>query len=184
MCEWRSRAPPCQAPTVHIESASSSSSSSAGVCALRHAAHVVAHYRRARGAQLARVLHFKVCGAHDARALRSERGRAHRLAGLPRHIPALVGYRFSRRCRLLSMMEGSCRTVTQLRRSRRGQPLGARRVFQNSPPYYGSSMGDLRRPFGTDAPRMPEVYRSACCDDPRQAPAGNRWRPHPLDKMG
>ena len=57
-------------------------------------------------------------------------------------IPALVGYRFSRRCRLLSMMEGSCRTVTQLRRSRRGQPLGARRVFQNSPPYYGSSMGE------------------------------------------
>ena len=67
----------------------------------------------------------------------------------------------------------------QLRRSRRGQPLGARRVFQNSPPYYGSSMGDLRRPdlrrpFGTDAPRMPEVPPT---DDPRQAPAGSRWRP-------
>ena len=87
-------------------------------------------------------------------------------------IPALVGYRFSSLSP--AFYDGGFMSNGQLRRSRRGQPLGARRVFQNSPPYYGSSMGDRRRPFGTDAPRMPEVPPA---DDPRQAPAGNRWRP-------
>ena len=184
MCEWRSRAPPCQAPTVHIESASSSSSSSAGVCALRHAAHVVAHYRRARGAQLARVLHFKVCGAHDARALRSERGRAHRLAGLPRHPRA-------RWPPLLSSLspafyDGGFMSNGHTAPEVAERPAARRetRVPEQPALLREFHVGDLRRPFGTDAPRMPEVYRSACCDDPRQAPAGNRWRPHPLDKMG
>jgi hypothetical protein len=92
-------------------------------------------------------------------------------------IPALVGYRFSSLSP--AFYDGGFMSNAQLRRSRGGQPLGARRVFQNSPPYYGSSMGDrrrpdLRRPFGTDAPRMPEVPPT---DDPRQAPAGSRWRP-------
>ena len=94
-------------------------------------------------------------------------------------IPALVGYRFASLApafydgSFVSNAQLQSMSKAQLRRSRRGQPLGARRVLQNSPPYYGSSTGDLRRPYGTGARRMPEAPRAA---DPRQAPAGTRWR--------
>ena len=94
-------------------------------------------------------------------------------------IPALVGYRFASLApafydgSFVSNAQLQSMSKSQLQRSRRGQPLGARRVLQNSPPYYESSTDDLRRPYGTGAPRMPEAPRAA---DPRQAPAGTRWR--------
>ena len=94
-------------------------------------------------------------------------------------LPALVGYRFASLApafydgSFVSNAQLQSMSKAQLRRSRRGQPLGARRVLQNSPPYYGSSTADSRRPYGTGAPRMPEVPRAG---DPPQAPAGTRWR--------
>ena len=64
----------------------------------------------------------------------------------------------------------------QLRRSRRGQPLGARRVFQNSSPYYGRPKEAFRYRRASYMPEVPPA------DDPRHRHPRRQplWRDHPL----
>ena len=86
-------------------------------------------------------------------------------------IPALVIYRFASVAPIFYDERPMSNAQPQRGQPQRGQPLGARRVLPNNPTE--SRRPNSIRGAALGAPQMPEGPLAA---DPRQAPAGARWR--------